>query len=181
MKQKLSLEHQQLVADNHNLVYSFADKHKLDLEEYYGILALALCKAAQNYDKNKGKFSTVAYICMTNDVRNHIKSKNRNKIPLIYLDADYTNSNSDDESLLNVITSNNLQPDVEVEGKQISQILFAMLNDKEKQIAIDRMNGLSEEQIATKMGCTHQNVHAWIKKIRVKWNIFYSEATTVIY
>ena len=25
----------QLVTENHNLIYSFADKHKLDLEEYY--------------------------------------------------------------------------------------------------------------------------------------------------
>lgn len=179
MKQKLSLEHQQLVADNHNLIYSFADKHKLDLEEYYGILALALCKAAQSYDPNKGKFSTISYTCMANAVKNHIRLKKKNKITLIYLDADYTDNDSD-ENLSNVITSDNLQPDIKVEGEQISQILLSMLSDKEKQIVIDRMNGLSEEQIATKMGCTHQNVHAFIKKIRIKWNVFYSKVATAI-
>ena len=36
---------QQLVTDNHTLIYGFTNRYKLDLEEYYGILALALCKA----------------------------------------------------------------------------------------------------------------------------------------
>lgn len=172
---------QQLVTDNHNLIYGFKDKYKLDLEEYYGILALALCKAAQHYDKTKGSFSTVVYTFMINAVRNHIKIKNRYKIPLVYLDADYTDSNDDNENLFDVITSDNLHPDDKVEGKEISQILLSMLSDKEKQIVIDRVNGLSEEQIAIKMGCTQQNIHAWIQKIREKWNKFYSKGNKSIY
>ena len=56
-----------------------------------------------------------------------------------------------------------------------------MLSDKEKQIVIDRVNGLSEEQIAIKMGYTQQNIHAWIKKIREKWNKFYSKVNKSIY
>lgn len=172
---------QQLVTDNHNLIYGFTNRYKLDLEEYYGILALALCKAAQHYDKTKGNFSTVGYTFMINAVRNHIKIKNRYKIPLVYLDADYTDGNDDNENLFDVIMSDNLNPDDKVEGKEISQILLLMLSDKEKQIVIDRVNGLSEEQIAIKMGCTQQNIHAWIQKIREKWNKFYSKVNKTIY
>lgn len=178
--QKLTQIQKQLVEKNHNLIYGFAHKYKLKVDEYYDILALALCQAAMQYCKDKSQFPTFAYICMTNAIRNYIKSENKNVIPLIYLDADYTDSTSDDENLLNVITNNNLQLDIEVEGKQISQILFSMLSDKEKQIVIDRVNGLSEKQIAIKMGCTHQNIHDWIKRIRAKWNIFYSKDTTAI-
>lgn len=174
---------QQLVTDNHNLIYGFTNRYKLDLEEYYGILALALCKAAQHYDKTKGNFSTVVYTFMINAVRNHIKIKNRYKIPLVYLDADYTDSNNDNDNdnLFDVIMSDNLNPDDKVEGKEISRILLSMLSDKEKQIVIDRVNGLSEEQIAIKMGYTQQNIHAWIKKIREKWNKFYSKISKSIY
>lgn len=172
---------QQLATDNHNLIYGFINRYKLDLEEYYGILALALCKAAQHYDKIKGSFSTVVYTFMINAVKNHIKIKNRYKISLVYLDADYTDSNDDNENLFDVIMSNNLNLDDKVEGKEISQILLSMLSDKEKQIVIDRVNGLSEEQIAIKMGCTQQNIHAWIQKIRGKWNKFYSKVNKSIY
>lgn len=172
---------QQLVTDNYNLIYGFANRYKLDLEEYYGILALALCKAVRHYDKTKGNFSTIVYAFMLNAVRNHIKIKNRYKISLVYLDADYTDSNDDNENLLDVIMSDNINPDDKVEGKEISQILLAMLSDREKQIVIDRVNGLSEEQIAIKMGCTQQNIHAWIQKIRGKWNKFYSKVNKSIY
>ena len=126
-------------------------------------------------------FRSIAYTCMINAVRNHFKIKNRYKISLIYLDADYTDDNNDNENLFDVIMSDNLQPDDRVEEKEISQILLSMLSDKEKQIVFDRTSGLSEEQIAIKMGCTQQNIHAWIKKIRDKWNNFYSEVGKSIY
>lgn len=170
----------QLVTENHNLIYSFADKHKLDLEEYYGILALALCKAVKYFDQNKGKISTIAYTCMLNSVRNHIRKKNKKKLALIYLDTDYTNSNNDDESLLSAIANDSLPPDIKAEGKEISQILLSMLTDKEKQIVADRLDGLSEREIGEKMGCTRQNVHAQIKRIRSKWLIFYKSLNTAI-
>lgn len=165
---------QQLVTDNHSLIYGYADKHKLDLDEFYGILALALCKAAQHFDESKGKFSTVVYTCMGNAVRNYYKAKeNKSKLPLVYLDADYTDNDSENELLSNVITSFELQPDQEVEGNVIGQILLAMLSDKEREIVEDRLKGMTEKQIAQKMGCTHQNVHSWINKIRKKWTKFY--------
>ena len=63
-KGHLSQEQQKLVADNHNLIYSFARKHKIDVGEYYDVLALGLCKAAMYHDGVSGKFSTLAYQSM---------------------------------------------------------------------------------------------------------------------
>lgn len=78
----LNYEQQQLVEQNHNLIYSFAKSRKLDLEEYYDVLAIGLCKAALVYDKNKATFSTLAYKCMSNEYNTIIKEQTlKRKIP----------------------------------------------------------------------------------------------------
>lgn len=62
----LNKEQQKLVETNHNLIYSFAKSNNIDVEEFYDVLAIGLCKAALVYDENKGMFSTLAYKCMSN-------------------------------------------------------------------------------------------------------------------
>ena len=42
MNNQLTKEQQELVEKNHNLIYGFANKNKLNIEEYYGILANTL-------------------------------------------------------------------------------------------------------------------------------------------
>lgn len=61
---KLTADQSKLVQDNHNLIYSFAHKYHLDLDEWYDVLALGLCKAALQYDSERSAFSTYAYCCM---------------------------------------------------------------------------------------------------------------------
>lgn len=73
MSQTLNTKQQKLVEDNHNLIYKFLKSRNLSLdatEDWYGTAALGLCRAAMHYDETKGtKFSTLAYVCMENEVR----------------------------------------------------------------------------------------------------------------
>ena len=39
-------------------------KYHLDVEEWYDIAAIGLCKAANTYNNDKSEFSTYAYKCM---------------------------------------------------------------------------------------------------------------------
>ena len=79
---ELNYEQQQLAEQNHNLIYSFAKSRKLDLEEYYDVLAIGLCKAALVYDENKATFSTLAYKCMNNEYNKIIRGQTvQRKIP----------------------------------------------------------------------------------------------------
>lgn len=172
-----------MVDDNHNLIYGLAHKKRLNLDDCYGILALALCNAALHFDENKGKFSTFAYTYMINAIKNYKKSVySKDKISMISLDADYT-SNEDNESgeLFNVIICDNLQPDLEIEDKESCVMLMNTLNEKEKQVVNYKMNGLSEKTIAEKMGCSQQNINVRIKRIRKKWNNFYCSINKSIY
>lgn len=58
--------YQKLVEDNHKLIYGFMHKYHLS-EDWYGELAVGLCKAARVYDESMGvKFSSLAYRSMKN-------------------------------------------------------------------------------------------------------------------
>jgi hypothetical protein len=64
----LTKEQSQMVADNHNLIYSFLQKHNLPAnDDNYSIAAIGLCKAALHYIPEKGTFSTIAYYSMSSE------------------------------------------------------------------------------------------------------------------
>lgn len=77
----LTNEQAKLVEDNHNLIFSFLNKHHLDdnsTEDWYGVAAIGLCKAAMSFDPNKNmQFSTLAYRCMENEVRHEMRRQKR--------------------------------------------------------------------------------------------------------
>ena len=52
---KLTEEQKKLVEDNHNLIYGYCHRYNLNVEEYYGDLAVTLCEAAQTYKEEKSK------------------------------------------------------------------------------------------------------------------------------
>lgn len=64
---KLNTEQRKLVEDNHDLIYGFMVKYKLDYTVWYDVCAIGLCKAGMAYDGST-RFSTLAYRCMFNEV-----------------------------------------------------------------------------------------------------------------
>lgn len=58
----------QLVTDNHNLIYRFLQKEKLNMEDWYDLSAIGMCKAAKTFNEGTSKFSTYAFKCMFNEV-----------------------------------------------------------------------------------------------------------------
>lgn len=57
----LSNEQKNLVEENYNLIYKYAKDHKLDIEEFSGLLSIGLCKAALNYDSDKNKVLNICF------------------------------------------------------------------------------------------------------------------------
>lgn len=51
-----------MVATNHNLIYAFAHDNNLNLDDWYGLLALELCRTIPKYNPNRGALSTYYYI-----------------------------------------------------------------------------------------------------------------------
>lgn len=79
----LTDKERRLVEENHNLIYSYANLHNLQItddinricysrtshEDWYGALATGLCHAARTWDETKGSFSYWAYINMNSEVK----------------------------------------------------------------------------------------------------------------
>ena len=54
---KLTAEQNKAIEDNHKLIYWYANLKGIDIDEWYGILAIELCNTVINYDPTKGSLS----------------------------------------------------------------------------------------------------------------------------
>ena len=176
MKEPLTKEQQCLVTENHNLIYEFAKRKHLAIDEYYGILAIGLCQAAQIYDNNSGKFSTVANNCMNNFLVNHYEhlSSQRSVPEDIVCSYDVPKSGEDGDNngcFLDNLADSRCTHDIVVSGI-MSETLINLLSDKEQMVVNLLTNGMIQDEIADRMGCKRQNVGYYIKQIRKKWSTY---------
>lgn len=167
---KLDDKQRQLVSDNHSLIYSYAKSKNLYLDEYYDLLAIALCKAAKSFDEGKTKFSTFAYKCMENEVNTYWRKLNAQySIPqdmIVYYHA----SQSIDETECRDFSD--LFYDYESQESAEYAIMFSEfingLEDKEKSIAIMLASGMKHKEIGERLLCSRQSVDYHIKIIKNK-------------
>lgn len=76
--QPLTKEESDFAAENHNMVFRFLSKNRLDVSEYYDVVILRYLRACKNYCcENKLKqwaFSTIAFRAMYSAVYNYRRS-----------------------------------------------------------------------------------------------------------
>ena len=101
---KMNEDQKKLAEDNIKLVYYFLYNHCLSIDEFSDILMIELCKAAMYYDPElgPGSFSTFAYKCFINRIRNEFKSRKTtsniiNYLPIASLDNDVFSENDEDD------------------------------------------------------------------------------------
>ena len=172
---RLNDKQRRLAEENHNLIYSFAKKLQLDLDEYYGVLATGLCKAALSYVDGEFQFSTLAYACMLNAVKSYRRDRYTqrrilNEMDILSLDEPILNNGDDQETTVGEIISDksvDVQNDCEANGLQ--QAFSDYLNGKEREILKYLLQGLIYKEIAEIMGGSKQNVGQYVQRIRRKW------------
>lgn len=174
MMKPLTIEQQELVEKNHNLIYEFAKNKNLVLDEYYDILAIGLCKAASAYDESRGKFSTIAYCCMNNILKEHYRYVSRQcAIPedkIFSYDVQLSDEDIDG-SYIDVIADNCCVQET-VFDNIMTESIMNRLNDNEKIVAVYLINGLKQSEIAVAIGCSRQNVGHYVQQIRKKMSKF---------
>lgn len=169
----LTEEQKTLAGNNHKLIYECAKKMNLSVDDYYDIMAIALCKAAQTYDTSKGNFSTLAFACMKNAVGQYrMHQRIQRNIPanmILYYDAPMVN-NIDPEntdSFIDVFADDFSVHD-SVTGAMIAEQILSKFNDKERKIAEYLQDGFTFHEIGKMMHCTRQNIHFIVQKMREK-------------
>lgn len=171
--EQLNAQQQKMVEDNHKLIYSLAHKKNINLDEFYGDLAVGLCKAALIYDPSKGAFSTLAYTTMYNEYMMRLREKTSERtIPQDkILSLEYEMQSVDAEG---VLTYANLLPDetVHIEEDTVAKFTYKQLTKRlraEERMILDMlMNGLSQVEIASHFGHSRQWVNVKVKNIRTK-------------
>lgn len=167
---RLTDKQRELAAKNHNLIYWFAHKNNISIEEFYDVLAIGLCKAARSFDNNKGEFSTFAYRCIENELKTHWKSLNKKSIIPCELISSYDNDDYD-FNLLEKISD--CQTQDHIMYAIMSKEFIEVLNDKEKNIYRMLLNGMKQNEIADELNCKRQNVTYYVKHIREKANDYF--------
>ncbi len=175
MKQLTSTQ-QKIVEDNHKLIYGLAHKNHINLDEYYGVLAIGLCKAALSYDEVRGQFSTFAYTTMLNEYNKVVRHNKTNcVIPdeiVCSMDIEVKVDGTDG----NAIKFGDLIPDdkVDIENDVISSsMLDSMCNnlsEQDKEIVMMLADGMSQTEIAKFFGVKRQCISQKVIRIREKVN-----------
>lgn len=173
--QRLTEEQRELASKNHNLIYWFANKNNISIDDFYDVLAIGLCKAARAFDDDKGEFSTFACKCMKNELYMHLKSARRQcVIPreiVLYGDAPIKeNGLFGSETLFDII------PDKDSSKRMSCAIMLKELHNtlghKEKMVFELMLSGMKHREIADMMNCKRQNVTRYVKNIRMKANAY---------
>lgn len=173
MKEPLTIEQQNLVTENHNLIYEFAKRKHLPVGECYDILAIGLCNAASMFNGDRGKFSTIANRSMENAMTDYYREINKCRSIPANMIVSYDAQNSDDDcegtgTYLDCLANNHCTYEV-VASDMMSEFLIGLLSEKEKVVVKLLISGMTHDEIAAYMGCKRQNIQYYIKQIRKKW------------
>ena len=170
MEKQLTSKQKELVEVNHNLIYKFASIKNVSIEEYYDILAIGLCKAAMAFDDDKGKFSTFAFKCMSNELGsyfNHMKTQRAIPEALIFsYDAPINDSG---DCLLETFPTKYSIQDAVMNNIMIKKFKNA-LDKNEENIVRLLVSGMNQCEIARYLKCSRQNINRYTARIRNKWN-----------
>lgn len=175
MDTKLTEEQKTLIEDNINLIYAYCIKHKLDIDEHFGVLAESLCAAVRYYDPSKSKLSTYVYQCFGMELfieHRRVTAKSRdaskNNIVLIPIDSDILDDNGNPMSLADVICNNN-DATALVDLMDLVERCIAPYNIKYKHIIRLMIDGYQGYEIAKLVDVSPSYVSKVLRRFRNKF------------
>lgn len=158
----LTESQRELAGKNHRLIYKFAKIKEADLEEFYGVLAIGLCKAARAYDASSGyKFSTLAYRCMDNEYK-------------MYWRAELSSKHIPSNMILGACTEylaviSNKLGSCRLDSSRAEVVeFFNSLSDIQKIVLNGLMSGYKERELAEYTGFSRSYINHIKKTIRKK-------------
>jgi RNA polymerase sigma factor (sigma-70 family) len=165
--------------DNHNLIYWFAHKHHLNLDEFYDILAIALCQAALNFDSFQGfTFYTYVNTAMLNSVRIYEREKHLGRVIPEGLITSLNEPVSEDDKttgaeLLSLIPDPTTPRDHIVDYISLCEFL-KNLSEQEKQLVKALLANKKEVAIAMETGVSQPSINRAKKRLRKKWEYYHN-------
>jgi RNA polymerase sporulation-specific sigma factor len=156
-KSDLVLENMKLV---HGILNKFYPTYAFD-EDMIQCGMLGLCKAADTYNDEKGKFSTYACTVIRNEIRIELTRREKYKH-----DVSLSTPVSDEEGVVTLEDQLSSQLDVDYCD---DKGMLAELTDQERQVVMLRSKGYIQEEIATELGISRSVVAMICAKVKSKW------------
>lgn len=158
----------ELVSDNHNLINFCLKKYNLNYDDYYGLMAIELCRAARGYNPDKGKFTTLAVKYIENMVYKDYKEKKKRENILNTISI---NTYSNNNSILEIIDKSILNIDSEVSTLGLYDSLithFSKRSNGDKYLKVVKMlsEGRLQKEIAIELGVSQQRIAFYKKEIK---------------
>lgn len=170
---KLTVEEKKMVEDNHNLIYWFCKKNKLNEDDWYDIMAIALIKAAKSYKTNKTKFSTYATTIMHNEMVRELEYRERHWLDTLSLDHEYEGQDGESFTLKKYSGYQDGFEDEIVSGQYVDELLcfFDKNVSSEKYGKAIRflIDGDNISVSAKKIGVSHQALNQELKQLYEKY------------
>ena len=162
----LSAEQSKLVEDNHNIVYSVLNKYGWSIEEYYGVAAIGLCKAARSFKEEKGfTFSTFAYTAIKNEVFQELRkytAQSRSGLVVVSLNEPIANA-SEEICLQDVLENTKDSPESSARVAEIKKAIKS-LKPNERTGVVLTIAGYKQKEIAEVLNTTQANTSRIITK-----------------
>ena len=172
----LTKKQQEMVEKNHNLIFHYLKTNELRYDEYYDILAIALCKAAIRYDDSMPTtFSTYAFAAMKNACTcwqiHEGKDFRCLDDSIISLDSErLVNSlNGETASLYDILPSDSSKNEDNATGKLEADEFIKSLDSYERTVIFYLLDMYSQTEISKKIGVSRQRVSKIVGSIRKKW------------
>lgn len=171
---QLSDEQRKMAEENHGLIYGFLKKYGLDVDEYYDICAIALCKAVMAYDPERSKsLSTLAYHAMSNEVVSYWVHQNR----MMRRGERYNRSLSDvvyRDAIEGDLTLESMLSEPGDDGQSVYYIavynsFMDSLSDKEKFVVELKISGFSFAEIGAEIGRSRTTAANILYQVRQKY------------
>lgn len=160
----LTYEEKLLVAENHDLIYYFLNRAKLDIEDNYDIAALGLIEAVKCFDKNRGtRFDRFAYACMKNKVLSHqrhdVERRIKYGVSFVPLDTHYSDNEHEITEDTNILSTLIDMKSSNIEEETATRLVFGSnlcyLVPRELEALIFTIKGLNLDQAGRQCGVSH--------------------------
>ena len=171
----LTSDQKKLVEDNHNLIYWFMNRRGLYTDEYYDLMAIALCRAAQDFNEAAGNaFTTYAVKCMEHELSKYWISISRQKIipPEMIFSMNKTVNGKYGEKTLDVLMHDENAVTVIDHTRVDVEKFVSGLKPKYKTATLYLMGGYGTSDVARFMGCTVSRVNQIRGMVGKEWNRF---------
>lgn len=158
---KLTPDQARLAADNHALIFYTLRKFGFD-DEYYGVAAIGLCKAAATYDPSRGSFATYAVACIGNEIHIELRKWHTVRRYAVVASLDEPLHGTERLTLSELIAD----PHDSTEDILFVQALRdANASARDTRMMAYRLAGYDQKQIAAVMGLTQPTVSRVLRRL----------------